>query len=393
MPRLSLWRENHSNDYKFQDKRILELFTASGTGVNVHKYLGVNTQTATNDYTLPNNSTITEKNIQDLLFLENRDRKYDRNVYNMRAHYTIQDTDFNLSQFGLFVSNDTLFLTFHINDMIERMGRKIMPGDVLELMHLRDYNPLDPDDLIPVALKKYYVVQETTRAAEGYAPTWWPHLWRAKIVPMVDGQEYRDILEQPTVLADGTEIPNPIKDYLSTYTRNVTINDAIIAEAEKLVPKSGYDTTPLWVLGTDANGNPVTMYVTNGDSTAVFADSNIIKADATSITPQQGILGYLVGDGKAPNGLPMKALTYFPENPILGDYVLRTDFYPNRVFRWDGTAWVAIQDIERALLTGNANQTQLGGFYNNTNITHLNGGGTMPERIALSKALKPNADH
>ena len=120
-----MWRDNHTNDYKFQDNRIRELFTAGGTGVNLHKYLGLNTQDATNDVTLPNYTNNSEKNIQDLLFLENRDRKYDRNIYTLRGHYTIIDTDFNLSQFGLFVTNDTLFFTFHINDMIERMGRKI----------------------------------------------------------------------------------------------------------------------------------------------------------------------------------------------------------------------------------------------------------------------------
>jgi len=40
MPRLSLWRENRSNDYKFFNDRAREQFTIGGTGINVHKYLG-----------------------------------------------------------------------------------------------------------------------------------------------------------------------------------------------------------------------------------------------------------------------------------------------------------------------------------------------------------------
>jgi len=40
MPRLSMWRENHTNDYKFFDKVIAEQFTVGGTGVLLHKYLG-----------------------------------------------------------------------------------------------------------------------------------------------------------------------------------------------------------------------------------------------------------------------------------------------------------------------------------------------------------------
>ncbi len=44
MPRLSMWRDNHTNDYKFFDKRISEEFTIGGTGVLLHKYIGTNVQ-------------------------------------------------------------------------------------------------------------------------------------------------------------------------------------------------------------------------------------------------------------------------------------------------------------------------------------------------------------
>ena len=135
MPRLSLYRENHTNDYKWQDNRIRELYTVGGVGINVHKYLGPVTNGQSTDITEPTYLNSTEKNLQDLLFMENRDRKYDKDIYDLRAHYTIQDNDFNLSQFGLMVNNDTLYITFHTNDMVSRLGRKIMPGDVFEMPH------------------------------------------------------------------------------------------------------------------------------------------------------------------------------------------------------------------------------------------------------------------
>ena len=50
----------------------------------------------------------------------------------MRGMYQVSDNDFDLSQFGLFLQTGTLFMTFHINDMIETIGRRIMNGDVLE---------------------------------------------------------------------------------------------------------------------------------------------------------------------------------------------------------------------------------------------------------------------
>ena len=393
MPRLSLWRDNHSNDYKFQDNRIRELFTAGGTGVNIHKYLGPNSQDATGDITLPTYNNATEKSIQDLLFLENRDRKYDRDIYTLRGHYTIMDTDFNLSQFGLFVTNDTLFFTFHINDMIERMGRKIMPGDVMELPHLRDYNPLDPNDEIPIALKKYYVVQETTRAAEGFAPTWWPHLWRAKVQPMVDGQEYRDILNEDMEDALGNSNGTTIRDYLSTYTKNTTIDDAIIAQAAATVPLSGYDESPLYVMPTDENGYPVVNSTINADTITIHGDTIKYTADYTFITAKKGLPGYLTGDGMPPNGAAVQALTYFPDRALLGDFVLRMDFLPHRLFRFDGTKWVKVEDAVRANLLGSNINTQLGSFFNNSNLTVNRDGTTSPEKVALSQVIKAITDH
>ena len=77
MPRLSLYKPERGKDYEFLDRQILEMFTVGGTDVNVHKYLGpkeIETAQATAD--VPKYDVIAETNIQDLLFLENRDRSF-----------------------------------------------------------------------------------------------------------------------------------------------------------------------------------------------------------------------------------------------------------------------------------------------------------------------------
>ena len=116
MPRISLYRPEKTRDYEFIDKQVLEMFTVGGTDINVHKYLGPENPTdadATADK--PQYDAVKETNIQDMLFMENRDRKYDPDIYSLRAIYNVQDIDFDLSQFGLFLTNDTLFMTVHIN--------------------------------------------------------------------------------------------------------------------------------------------------------------------------------------------------------------------------------------------------------------------------------------
>ena len=203
MPRLSLYRPNRQNDYKFIDRTVMEMYQVGGVDMFIHKYLGPqisgddssSVSGGTQDATQPAYSSESPLFIEDLFLLENRDRKYDDDVYQMRGVYNAQDIDFDLSQFGLFLNNDTLFITFHYNFMIDTLGRKLMSGDVLELPNLKDFNPLDSG--IARAIPKYYVIQDVAFASEGFSQTWLPHLWRVKATPLVSAQEYNDILKKP----------------------------------------------------------------------------------------------------------------------------------------------------------------------------------------------------
>lgn len=457
MPRLSMWRETHSNDYKFFDKRISEEFTIGGTGVYLHKYLGTTTQVnaypitstvtantavlsfanvaiidvgqsvsgvgiATNTVITSKNLTantvtisanVTEtianttpisvywknaenpyyanesaKNIQDLLFLENRDRKYEENVYSLRGVYTVNDSDFDLTQFGLFLNADTVYMTFHLNDMITAIGRKIMSGDVLELPHKKDYYPLDAD--VPAVLKRFYVVQDCTFSSEGFSQTWWPHLWRVKMTPLVDGQEYKDILNN---IAASENTDTPIGQVISTLDKLYQINDAIIEQAAIDVPKSGTNIDNLYIVPLDPNGGP-------GDPTGqtgtgnLYASSTKILANEQVTTPNVSIPAYLGGDGTAPNGFNVTSGTSFPSNPTVGQFALRTDYVPDRLFRYDGSRWIKVEDAVRANLTpGPTNQTLRSTFVNDNSTYTNKEGETLPTRQSLSKALTPKADN
>ena len=151
MPRLSLWNPVKTKDFEFIDRIVGEHIFAGGTGIFVHKYLGIQDTPATGDPTRPGGSAgnNSEVFIQDLLFLENRDRKYSKDIFELRAQYNLGDNDsFDLTQFGMFLANDTLFFNFHIESMVEALGRRLMPGDVLEIPHLRDDLLLGSDDAI-----------------------------------------------------------------------------------------------------------------------------------------------------------------------------------------------------------------------------------------------------
>jgi hypothetical protein len=385
IPRLSLYKPERGNDYHFLDKQILEMFTIGGTDINIHKFLGAeNPAEGSGTADQPTYDAVKETNIQDLLFLENRDRKYDPDVYSMRGIYNVQDIDFDLSQFGLFLSNDTLMLTIHMNSSVKTLGRKIMSGDVIELPHLKDEYALND---YKVALKRFYVVEDVNRAAEGFSQTWFPHLYRLKLKQIYDGQEYNEILDLPA--EEGSN--DTLRDMLSTYEKEMQISNAVVAQAEADAPKSGYDINHYYSIATNDDGSVALQSVDDTDIDV----SNLMGVDAVNAKPdREGYSGYLVGTGDvAPNGAPFGFGIQFPTNNEDGDYFLRTDFLPNRMFRYDGARWVKVQDDIRMSLSNTLErQTQKSSFINNTKTSTIDGE-TVTERQSLSKALKPRADN
>ena len=609
MPRLSLYRPEKGNDYKFIDKTIWEMFQVGGTDVLVHKYLGPATTppwSATTAYKVddqvsinnrvykairantnqqPPNTTYWEFvregtpsqpvytdndifNIQDLLFLENRDRKYDDDVFVMRCVYNIQDIDFNLSQFGFFLQNDTIFVTFHINDTVEKLGRKILAGDVIELPHLKDdfaFNDLS------FALKRFYVIEEVSRAAEGFSVTWYPHLYRAKCKPLVNSQEFKDILDgiadsdnnkgvwtgdvtyypndvvtgpdgqsytcivpagldysdtvtyypgdvvngpdgvqyvvidntkpvwdgnvtynpgdqitgpdgkiyivtetvtgvlppdseyyTPTqgtgvvgadpstsdrfepiyVVVDGVtnifppnstywEISQTLGEIVSTYEREMQITQAVLDQAEADAPRSGFDTSYFYTVQQDETGRAALVTVdtdqllASTQTQAADAEGNLLYDEsgapvwnetdqdqavsastmlATAVA--KGYTGYITQDGIPANGAPFTAGIAFPQSPVDGQYCLRKDYMPHRLFRFNGSRWVKVEDIKRMTMSNlgasdtgpggtfegkDIRQTQKASFINNTNKDCIDGR-EVEEKQSLSKALRPKAD-
>jgi len=305
-----------------------------------------------------------------------------------------------------------------------------MNGDLLEIPNLKDYNPLDTT--IPQPLPKYYVIQDAAFAAEGFSQTWLPHLWRVKATPLTNNQEYKDILKKPVVSEQiwdpgnfyptgsivnysnqyyqavkptpaDTEITNteywqeytpPTQsDKFSTRPKDQQINDAILTQADVEVPLSGYETDKFYVLPTNLLGQPGNTDGLTADETAPTVDgtepgmSNAPRADGYTV-------GYLTGDGIPPNGLPVATGVAFPLNAVDGDFCLRLDYFPNRLFRYDGRRWIKIEDKVRTNLNnGNTNDTLRSTFVNNTYTVPTTDLGNIPSRQSLSELLKPRADN
>lgn len=319
-----MWKDNKTKDYKFVDNTIYGYFKMSGTKVLIHKFIG--------HYDEEGNPT--KNKIQDLLFMETRDRHYAPEVYEDFTIYQMSDSDFELSQFGFF-NIDTLFMDFHLNKHAEQIGRKLSSGDVLELVHMRDDMLEDREG----AINAFYVVEDAKRSAEGYDARWLPHIWRVRVKKMDGSREYNDILENHE---DG------IENLMKQYHGAIDIDNAIVGEAENNVPSRGIE-------------SPYEhLYQFDGALPLPEEDQDI---DLESIP----------------------RLRVFPMDAKNGDFIIRTDYEPNQLFKKIDGKWVLIniQNIMPKWTRGHDVQVAM---VENNNTTTVSGY-TRPERTYITRPV------
>jgi hypothetical protein len=387
MPRISLWNPVKGADYNFVDKTIGENFRIAGDGILVHMYEGPTTDA-------DGNTDTSLTTIQDVLFLTNSNRKYNPNVIELRGHYTPQDVNFDLSQFGIFLSSDVIRIQFHFNDMMDSLGRKLIAGDVLEFPNMRDTPIFDN----AVGINRYYVVQDALWAAGGYGQKWFPHIWLVRAKLITAAPEFKEIIDQAstgqtdggvgqgigimpegfTETADANGNPglgcNPdIKNSLDLFCKVIGITDEIVAEAEKNAffdPKF-FESANLYIY-LDENNYPV-------------VGSNYFSGDGSppnlSTDNQQNLVpaGPLVGAGIS-----------FPPGMQDGQYYLRIDYFPERLFQKQGNCYKLIEvDV---LKHWTAYNRVLDTFIDNNRDTVMSNGTVVPEKQAISQVVKQKVD-
>jgi hypothetical protein len=387
MGRISLWNPVRGADFNFTDRTVGEALRISGDGVLVHMYIGPTTDAA-------GNTDTSLTTIQDVLFLTNNNRKYDPNVIELRGHHVPQDVNYDLSQFGIFLSSDTIRIQFHYNDMIDALGRKLIAGDVLEFPSMRDVPIFDN----AVGINKYYVVQDALFAAAGYGQKWFPHIWLIRAKQMTASVEYTEIIDQAStgstaggvgqgigIMPDGyTDTANAagdpgpncdpnIKNSLDLFCKIIGITDAIVAEAEKNAffdPKF-FESANLYIY-LDEKGYPIigSNYFSGDGSPPNLSTDNL-----QNLVPS----GPLVGAGVA-----------FPAGMTDGQYYLRIDYYPERLFQKQGNCYKLIE--QNVLKVWTAYNRVLDTFIDNINDTVFSDGTIVPEKQAVSQVVKQKVD-
>lgn len=187
---------------------------------------------------LSENEVTDIQNIQDKIFLENRDRSYSIEPVTTKGVYTPVDYQAFLAKMGYnSLYNTEIFLfEFSFQKTIRQLGRPIVIGDILQLPSETFFTP----DLRKTL--KYLEVTAVSWAASGFTPHWVPTLLRVVAQPAMASQETQDVFGKLTADQDAlgtSDIDDGIRD--KKYQDVSDIDQTIRAEANTAVPQKGQD--------------------------------------------------------------------------------------------------------------------------------------------------------
>lgn len=271
-------------------------------------------------------------NIQDRLFLENRDRDYDTSTITIKGSYTppeIQTYQSKYEQSGLF-GGETYSIEVSFAATVGLLGRPLVIGDIIQLPSQTEYTP----SLQPVL--KYLEITDVAWSANGYTPNWKPTLQRIIAVPVMASRETQDVMGKLTEDIDTTGLVDIDDGNIDkTYQDYSNISQTIAANANSAVPERGENYGDVTELSPE-------MY----EWQKKYPDINIAKFDRNRTV--YGI------DAMPPNGLPYTEADQFPTSPKDQDYHRLTYTHINnsiapRLYRYSGVKqrWIYMETDRR----------------------------------------------
>jgi hypothetical protein len=273
----------------------------------------------------------TTSNIQDKVFLENRDRQYATDSTLLKGYYDLVSNNEELSKFGIELPSQMYTIDISFAACIQLLGRPIIIGDILELPSETWYS----SELR--AIKKWVEVTDVSWSQSGYTPGWKPTLLRVIAMPAYASQETQDIFGDLAAHVDSTGLMDkndgngfPWQDYNdSTQT--------VVAEAKNAVPERGQEST---------------------QTIRQFTAEEVTLAKAQKL-PNLNKIGLNQGrlyseDGIPPNNAPFTEGDTYPANPVNGDYHRLTystlsKWYPPQLHRYSDVhqRWIYLETDRR----------------------------------------------
>lgn len=241
--------------------------------------------------------------VQDPILGENRDREYDFDeIPILKGVYTVSQNELEYARFGLALANDIITMEFHTSTMENELERRMIPGDVIELPHLREVG------IDGRVANKWYEIASIVWSPSGYDPMYARHISAVILKPLRHQQEFLDLFER-------------VDEYGKTLAEQMSNKDALMAITEANQEKANEHANTTWF-----------------DTTFMWFDPD---------NPQRKPYRWME-DGKPDNGAPVEQGNSFPTNVPDGTWFVRTDLLPNRLYRLQNNRWTLRErDLKR----------------------------------------------
>ncbi|TFH06977.1 MAG: hypothetical protein E4H14_09580 [Candidatus Thorarchaeota archaeon] len=339
-------------------------------------------------------------NIQDKIWLENRNRDYASPIQ-LRGYYDLITGELDVTKFMAEMGESgTYRIKINFTSAVGILGRPIVIGDYLELPSEAQYTP-------SLALRKRYLeVTDVTWDPETYTPGWMPTMLLITAKPGIASEETQDIFGDLSKQIDQSGLFNNDDGNNQNYQDYSTVEQTIEQKAKNKVPERGstgssvfrefseenqtFDVTIISSVGpivTLASATNLTtgMSLTQDGNTALIiqilnATQVRVNSDifwgagaAIAVGPLSELAeaalagfpslrrlnfnrtGLYVEDAMPQNDAPFTEGTTFPTNPNNGDYhrliyVGLSKDVPARLYRWSTTKgrWVYLETDRRA---------------------------------------------
>lgn len=209
--------------------------------------------------------------IQDPLFMENRDRDYAKMAIQIKAAYQPFDSVSDLSKFGFQIADIYTFTTTFAT-MVKALGRPVVIGDVLELPSELQYD----HHLKPV--RKFLEVTDTGWAADGYTTGWKPIIFKFQAQQLIPGQEHQSLFGNVDTQTYGLTDDQTFAGLnQQIQTAPLLTQERNEAEAKSMVHLTGTDNME-YMSGANWNGTPGTYDHTEpGMANAIPPDAQNYK--------------------------------------------------------------------------------------------------------------------
>ena len=300
--RYHLYQKERSNNYNYIDRVVKSYLEQGGALFHVYPIVSlVGSDGVAHE--------IGEKGflVSDPVFNENPKRKYSRETFDLWGVTTMNTPQFSFSFSGLsLLDGDEKEISFHYNSMVSQLGRKLLIGDVIEWTWLRDLDVLGME----TGANKFYQVTSSERDEKGWAANYKYHLWKVKVKPITNSPEFSDLFNTGKE-NDFYEDVNSGNgggglDPNNTTTNNeLAIMDAVLEEAEA--------TGPSFRLHDE-------HHVYLDENNEVYVENRFISQGIDGIPNQLECANIEFGE-------------FFPSDPKNGDYFLRVDYNPPRLFK------------------------------------------------------------